>query len=174
MFETLDPTLDAVSRTCSTTRLITLRAAGALRRTAIPAAVAAPAAAVTTAARFATFLIAFFRLVFAAPLRPAAERFADVELRFAALFRALLFRALLLRALLFFALLFFALLFFAAPRLAERFFEDFLDDFLDDRPALREDFLVLLPEEDLFLDAMRYLSLAERMMAVALLDRVDR
>jgi hypothetical protein len=155
MFATLDPTLDAVSRTCSTTRLITLRAAGALRRTATVAAVAAPAAAVATAALFTTFLIAFFRLVFAAPLRPAAERFADVERRFAALFRALLLRA----------LLFFALLFFAAPRLAERFFEDDL--------ALRDDFL-LLPEEDLFLDAMRYLSLVERMMAVALLDRVDR
>jgi hypothetical protein len=150
--------------------------AGALRRTATPAAVTAPAAAVTTAARFATFLIAFFRFVFAAPFRPAAERFAEVELRFALLFRAVALRALLffalvlLRALLLRTLLLRALLRFVPPRLAERFFADFLDD----RPELRADFLLLLPEEDLFLDAMRYLSFAERMMAVALLDRVDR
>jgi hypothetical protein len=161
MPDTLEPTLLAVSRTCSTTRLITLRAAGALRFTATAPAVAAAAAAVATAARFMTFLTAFLRLVFAAPLRPAAERFAAVELRLALLFFGLLF----------FGLLFFALFFalFFDPRLAERFFEDDLED----RRELR-DFLELLPEEDLFLEAMRYLSLADRMMAVALLDRVDR
>jgi hypothetical protein len=160
MLLTLELTLLAVSRTCSTTRLITLRAAGALRRTATAAAVAAPAAAVATAARFATFLMAFFRLVFAAPFRAAAERFAEVERFFALLFFGLLFFALRL------LVLFRALLFFAPPRRAVLFFDDFLDD--------REDFLELLPEEDLFLAAMRYLSLVERMMAVALLDRVDR
>jgi hypothetical protein len=77
MPETLEPTLPAVSRTCSTTRLITLRA-GADFLTAIAAPAAAAVAAVAIAARFATFFTVRLRAAFF----PAATLFFDFELAF--------------------------------------------------------------------------------------------
>ena len=148
MFETDSPMLLAVSRTCSTTRLITLFAAGGVRR--IAAAAAAPAAAVATAARFATFLTVRLVARFAAPLRAAAERFAEDVARFAPRFLAAVF---------FFPALFLAELFFAAPFFEERFAELRLDDrfFDEDFERLREDDFLEPLEEDRFLVAMRFL-----------------
>ena len=146
MFDIVSPRLLAVSRTCSTTRLITLRAAG-LRRAATAAPAAPPAAAVATAARFATFLTVRFVFLFAAPLRAARERLAVVMRRLALRFTAL-----------FFAPAFFAPPFFDEERFAELRFDDrfFAEDFAD---RLRDDdFLELLREdEDLFLVAMPFL-----------------
>ena len=132
MPETVPPMLPAVSLTCSTTRLITLRA-GALRAATAAPVAAAPTAA-PTAARLATFLtVRFLAEAFPAFLA-AAERL--VERAFDA-FDA--FDAFLLPAR-FFELFFEERLeerllderFFEPPD--ERFFEeDFFDDFLDFR-----------------------------------------
>lgn len=76
MLETDWPTFVAVSRTCSTTRLMTLRPCGV--RAAAVAAAAVPTAAAPTAARLATFLTVRFRAVARPPFAPA-RRFAAVE-----------------------------------------------------------------------------------------------
>jgi hypothetical protein len=86
--ETLEPRELARSFTCSTTRLMTVRAAGRVAAAAAPTAAAAPVAA---AARFMIFLVRRFAAVFFPPLRPAAARFELLldrfdELRFDDLF----------------------------------------------------------------------------------------
>ena len=152
MLPTVSPRLLAVSRTCSTTRLITLRAAGLLRA-ALTAVAVATVAAATGATRFATFFILRLRLVFAAPFRPAAERRADVE-RLAA-------ERLLDELLLFFELPFFDELpprFAELLRLDERLRDADFDERADDLLLRDDDFLEpLRDEEDLFLVAMRFL-----------------
>jgi hypothetical protein len=112
---TLEPIVDARSFTCSTTRLMTLRAAG-VRAAAIAAApAAAPAAAATAVRRRSRVRLAFF---------PALRRAGDFAAgrRAAVLFFELFFAAPR------FALLRFFELFFAAPLrdFDERFFDDFL------------------------------------------------
>jgi hypothetical protein len=88
---TFDPMVEARSLTCSTTRLITLRTSG--RRAAATPAPTAAAAPVATAARRTTFFIFLFAAVFFPPFRPAADRLAEVELRFFADFLPELLRA---------------------------------------------------------------------------------
>jgi hypothetical protein len=75
-----DPSEDARSLTCSTTRLMTLRASGR-RAAATPAATAAVAPA-ATAARRTIFFVLLRAAVFFPPFRPAAARLADFELFF--------------------------------------------------------------------------------------------
>ena len=159
MFDTDSPKPLAVSRTCSTTRLITLRDGA---RLALLLALRFAAAFLTGAERFA------------GAGRRGAVRFFEAVLRLAAPF----FEAGRRLAALFFDELFFAVLFFAevrprfaAPRRAVLFFAG---DF-EDRAELRDDFFELFREEDLFLVAIRLFSLGRtEMMAVTLLDRLFR
>jgi len=77
-----DPGVDALSLTCSTTRLMTLRASG---RRAAGMPVPAAGAAAATGVRRTTFFVFLRAAVFFPPFRPAADRFADFELLFDAL-----------------------------------------------------------------------------------------
>ena len=113
---TFDPRVEALSLTCSTTRLITLRASG--RRAAATPAPTAAAAPVAIAARRTIFFIFLFAAVFFPPFRPAAARFAEAELRFFADFLPELLRA---------EDLFFDDFF------DERLLDDLFDDFFDER-----------------------------------------
>ena len=157
----LDPrdgtTAAALSLTCSTTRLITLRArlatlgalrfaaattAGALRAAAAaPAPAAAPATALAATARRTVFLVGRLRAAFRAAwlrLRLPAELFE--ALRFAVPRRAVDLDDDTLRAEDFFALDF----------RGEDFFDDFEDDFLDEdffEDDFEADFLLLLPAD---------------------------
>lgn len=74
------PREDDLSLTCSTTRLMTLRASGR-RGGAMPAG-AAGAAAAATGARRTTFFAFLRGAAFFPPFRPAADRLADFELFF--------------------------------------------------------------------------------------------
>jgi hypothetical protein len=158
MFETLLPTLLAVSRTCSTTRLITLRAAGDLRAAETPAAAAAaaaPAAAVTTAARFTDFF-------FTARLTAATFTARLTARTFTTFLTALFVRLTALRAERFATLFVRRTARRAGPFLDAAFFEDFFADFLE-----------LFFADDFFLAAIRFLLSKAEMMAVALLGRVN-
>src|SRR5438270_2061087 len=117
----------AVSRTCSTTRLITLRPCGV--RLAAAAPPATPTAAAPIAVRLATFFIVRLRAAF---LAPAARRVDPA-------------RFLLVRR------------FAEALREPARRFEDFFEDFFDDRERFDEDFVERFREEDRLLDAMGFL-----------------
>jgi hypothetical protein len=146
----LAPPPGSASFTCSTTRLITLRARlaalGAFRTAAAPAApAAAPAAALTAAAARTVFLVGRLR---------AAFRAASLRRRAA----ALLFDEELARRALLFAALRFAALFapprddFDAPRRAEA---ALLRRALDAPPPLRADFEAFDAFDDLEEDALR-------------------
>jgi hypothetical protein len=124
-----DPMEPAVSRTCSTTRLITLRPCG-VRAAAAPA-LAAPTAAAPIAARFATFLTVRLRAVARPPLAPARLFAALDPARFLLDPR-----------------------FAEDVREDDRPRED---DFFDDRERFEEDFVERFLEEDRLRDAMGFL-----------------
>jgi hypothetical protein len=141
MLLTLVPMVVARSLTCSTTRLITLRASGlALRAAAIAAVPAAAPVAAAIAVR-----VMRVRLAFLPALRRTVVFLAAVRLRVAAPLRA--------EALFFELLRFFELFFDDEERLFDdRFFDDFLLELFD--PRFFEAFFEDLLEERRFFAAM--------------------